>query len=87
LVGKVTIEKIWNRGGAYYGNSLLHEVQKQGGDKKPQANYTQKRQTSGSGYLLCLWHKGVPDRQTLDAHNSLLATLAVPTMAMPNHST
>jgi len=37
--------------GGHDGNSLLHEVQEKGGDKKPKAGYTQEPQTSNTGCL------------------------------------
>jgi hypothetical protein len=35
--------------GGYDGDSVLHEVQKKGRDKKPHAGYTQEPQTSNPG--------------------------------------
>jgi hypothetical protein len=37
--------------GGHDGNSLLHEVQEKGRDKKPQACYAQEPQTSNPGCL------------------------------------
>jgi len=63
---------IWKvKVGGYYGNGLLYEVQKEGGDKEPQANHTQKWQTGSARCLLCLRDKGIQDRENLrDCHQS-----------------
>jgi hypothetical protein len=52
--------------GGYDGDSLLHEVQEEGGDKKPNAGYTQEPQTSDTGRLSCLWYKSIQNRETLN---------------------
>jgi hypothetical protein len=44
----------------------LHEVQEKGGDKKPNAGYTQEPQTSDPGCLPCLRHKSIQNRETLN---------------------
>jgi hypothetical protein len=45
--------------GGHNGNSLLHEVQEKGRDKKPEASYTQEPSTSNTGCLSHLRHKGI----------------------------
>jgi hypothetical protein len=52
--------------GGYDGDSLLHEVQEEGGDKKPHAGYTQEPQTSDPGCLSYLRHKSIQNRETLN---------------------
>ena len=45
--------------GGYDGDSLLHEVQEKGRDKKPNAGYTQEPQAGNPGCLSCLRHKSI----------------------------
>ena len=52
--------------GGHDGDSLLHEVQEKGRDKKPHAGYTQEPQTGNPGCLSCLWHKSIQNRETLN---------------------
>jgi hypothetical protein len=52
--------------GGYDGNSLLYEVQEEGGDKKPNAGYTQEPKTSDPGCLSCLRHKSIQNREALN---------------------
>jgi len=52
--------------GGYDGDSLLYEVQEKGGDKKPNAGYTQEPQASDPGCLSCLRHKSIQNRETLN---------------------
>jgi len=55
--------------GGYDGDSLLHEVQEKGGDKKPNAGYTQEPQTSNTGCLSCLRHKSIQNRESLNFYD------------------
>ena len=48
------------------GDSLLHEVQEKGRNKKPHAGHTQEPQTSNPGCLSCLRHKSIQNRETLN---------------------
>jgi len=52
--------------GGHDGDSLLHEVQEKGRDKKPNAGYTQEPQTSDPGCLSYLRHKSIQNRETLN---------------------
>jgi len=52
--------------GGYDGDSLLHEVQEKGGDKKSNAGYTQEPQTSNPGCLSHLRHKSIQNRESLN---------------------
>jgi hypothetical protein len=52
--------------GGHNGDSLLHEVQEKGGDKKPEAGYAQESQTSNPGFLSCLRHKSIQNRESLN---------------------
>jgi hypothetical protein len=54
--------------GGHDGNSLLHEVQEKGRDKKPQASYAEEPQTSHPGFLSCLRHKSIQDRESLNLY-------------------
>jgi hypothetical protein len=54
--------------GGYDGYSLLHEVQEKEGDKKPQACYAQEPQTSHPGFLSCLRHKSIQNRESLNIY-------------------
>jgi hypothetical protein len=54
--------------GGYDGDSLLHEVQEKGGDKKPKAGYAQEPQTSHPGFLSCLRHKSIQNRESLNLY-------------------
>jgi len=52
--------------GGHDGDSLLHEVQEKGGDKEPNAGYTQEPQTSNQGCLPYLRHKSIQNRESLN---------------------
>ena len=54
--------------GGYDGDSLLHEVQEKGGDKKPTEGYTQEPQTSNPGCLSYLRHKSIQNRESLNLY-------------------
>jgi hypothetical protein len=58
--------------GGYDGNSLLHEVQEKGGNKKPNAGYTQESQTSNPGCLSQLRHKSIQNRESLNFYGGHL---------------
>ena len=52
--------------GGHNGDSLLHEVQEKGRDKKPEADYAQEPQTSNPGFLSYLRHKSIQNRESLN---------------------
>jgi hypothetical protein len=52
--------------GGNHGNSLLHEVQEEEGDKQPAAGHAQESQTSHPRCLSCVRHKGIQNREALN---------------------
>jgi len=52
--------------GGHNGNSLLHEVQEKGRDKKSKASYAQEPQTSNTRCLPSLRHKSIQNRKALN---------------------
>jgi hypothetical protein len=48
--------------GGHDGDSLLYEVQKKGGNKKPEPRHTQERQTGNARCLSGLQHQGIQNR-------------------------
>jgi len=52
--------------GGHNGNSLLYEVQEEGGDKEPSPGYAQEPQTGNPGCLPYLQHKSIQNRESLN---------------------
>jgi hypothetical protein len=55
--------------GGNHGNSLLHEVQEEEGDKQPTAGYAQESQTGHPRCLSCVRHKSIQNREALNIYS------------------
>jgi hypothetical protein len=53
------------------GNSLLHEVQKEEGDKESAAGYAQEPQACHPRGVPCVWHESIQNRKALDIYSNL----------------